>query len=211
MYLGIFSANDLIYFRATTVDRQGSAINATAGPDFQVFVNNSSSALLSGSMANVETGAYEGSFTASEATYLPGQYFILIDATVDGETPKAHITFQLVSDDLSLEESFQEIQVIGNSVPLIGEGTTSIDHNFGGTDNYRVTASGTPLSDVDIRVFVRTDYDAGLRANKHIVGQSRTGTDGRWVSIIRLDPGNYVIEFSKTGQYRTNTANITVT
>ncbi|MHA2279269.1 MAG: carboxypeptidase-like regulatory domain-containing protein [Promethearchaeota archaeon] len=101
--------------------------------------------------------------------------------------------------------------MIGASIPIIGQGTISIDHNFGATDNYRVMSSGTPLSDVDIRAFVETDYEAGLRANKYIVGQSRTGTDGRWVSVIRLDPGNYVLEFSKPGQYRTATVDVTVT
>lgn len=213
MYLGIFSINDVIYFRANTVDGQGSALDATTGPAFQVFANDSGTAIASGTMDKVdsEEGTYEGSFTALTASYTPGQHFVLIDATVDGETPKAHVTFQLVSNALSLEETFQEIQTIGAAIPIIGEGTISINHNFGATDKYRVVASGTPVSDVNIRAFVKTDYDNGLRANKHIVGQSRTGTDGRWVSVIRLDPGSYVLEFSKSGQYRTSTVDVTVT
>lgn len=213
MYLGILSVNDVVYFRANTVDRNGSALDATVGPDFQVFTNNGSTVLASGTMTKIysEEGTYEGSFTATDDDFLDGQHFILIDATVDGQTPKAHIAFQLVSDDLSLEETFQEIELIGQSIPIIGEGTISIDHNFGATDNYRVTASGTPLADVDIRAFVKTDYDNGLRANKHIVGQTKTGTNGRWVSVIRLDPGDYVLEFSKPGQYRTATVTVTVT
>jgi len=213
MYLGIFSINDTVYFRANTVTKQGSSVDATAGPTYKVYAENSATVITTGTMSKVgsETGYYEGAFGAAEADYSDGQHFILIQATVDNETPAAQLSFQLVSDEMSLEETFQEIQMIGDAIPIIGEGTISIDHNYGGTDNYRVTSNGTPLSDVDIRAFVKTDYDAGLRANQYIVGQTRTKTDGRWVSVIRLDPGAYVLEFSKPGSYRTNTVDVTVT
>lgn len=213
MYLGIHSLNDTVYFRANTVNRQGSALDASTGPTFEVYNVGGTVAIGSGTMSKVgsKTGHYEGSFSASDASYSQGQHFILIEATVDGQTPSAHINFQLTSKDLSVEETFQEIQIIGDSVPLIGEGTVSIDHNFGGTDNYRITSNGTPLSDVHIRVFVKTDHDAGLVANQYVVGQSRTQTDGRWVSVIRLDPGTYVLEFSKPGSFTTDTDDITVT
>lgn len=212
MDLGIFSINDTIYFRANTVTKQGSSVDATAGPTFKVFADDGTTAISTGTMSKVgtETGYYEGTFSVAAALYSDGQHFILIQATVDGETPASQLSFQLVSDELSLEETFQEIQMIGEAIPIIGEGTVSIDHNFGKTDNYRVTASGTPLADVDIRAFVKTDYDAGLRANKYIIGQTKTKTDGRWVSVIRLDPGDYVLEFSKPGSYKTNTVDVTV-
>ena len=93
---------------------------------------------------------------------------------------------------------------------VVGQGSVSIDHNYGGTDNYRVTASGTPLADVDIRAFVATDYDAGRKANRYIVGQTVTSTDGRWRSVIRLNPGEYTLEFSKKGAYRTLAVDVTI-
>jgi hypothetical protein len=213
MYLGIFSINDIIYFRINTVNKNGSAIDATVTPSFQVFGDDSETAITSGVMDKIysEEGTYEGSFTASSASYSTGQHFILLDATVDGETPKAHITFQLVRESQSIEETFQEIQLIGEQVPSIGEGSISVDHNFGSVDNFRVTANGTPLADVEIRAFVASDYSAGRKSNTYVVGQTRTLTDGRWATVIRLDPAAYTLEFSKTGAFRTTTADITVT
>lgn len=212
MFLGIHSSNDVIYFRANTVDKQGSATDATTGPSFSVYKTGGSTTLNTGTMSKVgsKTGHYVGSFTASDANYDAGQYFILVEATVDGQTPAAHINFQLVSDGISLEETFQDVQAIAGSTSGVGSGSISIDHNFGATDNYRITGNGTPLADVVIRAFARTDYNAGQRANSYVVGQTKTKTDGRWQSVIRLDTGSYTLEFSKKGAFRTQIANITV-
>lgn len=212
MYLGIFSINDTVYFRATTANQQGSATDATTGPTFSVYADGSTAAVSTGTMSKVgsKTGFYEGNFAVPTASFTPGQHFVLLEATVAGQTPKASITFQLVREDQSVEETFQEIQLIGQQVPSIGEGSISVDHNFGGADAYRVVANGTPLADVEIRIFVKSDYDAGRKSNQYIVGQTRTLTDGRWAAIIRLDPAVYTLEFSKTGSYRTTTADITV-
>jgi hypothetical protein len=212
MYLGIFSINDTVYFRANTVNQSGSAIDATAGPTFSVYAVGGTTPISTGTMTKVgtKTGYYEGSFSCASASYSAGQYSILIEATVAGQTPSASVAFQLVSDETSVEETFQEIQVIGDTMNVVGQGSVSIDHNYGGADNYRVTASGTPLADVDIRAFARTDYDAARKANQYIVGQTRTNTDGRWASVIRLDPGNYTLEISKKGVYQTLAVNITV-
>lgn len=212
MYLGIFSINDIIYFRVNTVNQQGSALDATSGPTFAVYSEDESITIDTGTMTKVgsKTGFYEGSFTCATANYAVGQYFILVEATVDGQTPSASVSFQLVSDELSLEETFQEIQLIGDSILIVGQGSVSIDHNYGSTDNYRVIANGTPLADVNVRAFVKTDYDLGRKANQYIVGQTVTGTDGRWRSVIRLNIGEYTLEFSKKGAYRTTTTNITV-
>jgi len=213
MYLGIFSINDTVYFRATTVNKQGSALDATTGPTFSVYEDGGTTALSTGSMTKVgaKDGFYEGSFTVPTATYTTGQHFVLLEATVDGETPKGAITFQLVNENQSLEETFQEIELIGQQVPGIGEGSVSIDHNFSSVDNFRVVANGTPLADVDIRAFVASDYTAGRKSNRYIVGQTRTLTDGRWATVIRLDPAQYTLEFSKVGAYRTTTTTIAVT
>lgn len=214
MNLGIFSINDTIYFRANTVNKQGSAIDATSDPTFSVYqANNVTTPLTTGIMTPItsKTGFYEGSF--STTSFSLGQYFILMEAAVDGQTPSANLTFQLTSDATSLEETFQEVQTIGDSISnlnaSVGSGTVSIDHNYGGTDKYRITAHGKPLADVEIRAFVKSDYDAGRKANRYTVGQTTTLTNGRWSTPIRLDPGTYVLEFSKNG-YKINSASITV-
>lgn len=208
MYLGIFALNETIYFSANTVNQQGSAEDATAGPIFSIYSSEGSTSIASGVMTKIgsNTGFYRGSFLASDTIFAIGQHFILIEATVDGQTPNANVLFQLVGDDHSLEETFDNIDA---AVALLG-GSISVDHNYGGTDNYRVLSNGTPIADVRIRAFVKTDYDAGRKANSFVVGESRTKTDGRWVSVIRLDPGTYTLEFSKTGNFQTKTANVTV-
>lgn len=212
MNLGIFSINDTVYFRANTVNKQGSALDATAGPTFSVFADDGDTAIATGTMTKVGVveGFYEGSFTIPSASYTPGQHFILLEATVDGETPKAYLVFQVVRADQSVEDTFQEVHTIGDQIPSIGAGSESIDHNFEGTDNYRVVANGAPVADVGIRAFVKSDYDAGRTSNRYVVGQTTTLTNGRWASVIRLDPGSYTLEFSKTGSYRTQTTDITV-
>lgn len=212
MYLGIFSINDVVYFRATTVNQSGSALDATVGPTFSVYTDSGTTALTTGTMAKVgsKEGSYTGSFTVTSTAFDIGQHFILIEATVDGQTPKATITFQVVSDNLSVEESFTNIQSTLDSLPTVSSGTVAIDHNFGNTDNFRVLVNGTPLADVTIRAFVKSDYDAGRVSNAFVVGQTKTGTDGRWLSVIRLDPAIYTLEFSKSAAYRTSTTNITV-
>ena len=209
MNLGIFSINDIIYFRANTVNKQGSAIDASSDPSFSVYAYNTTTPIITGTMTKVglKTGFYEGNFVTT--SYIIGQYFILIEAIVDGQTPNAHINFQLTSDETSIEETFQQIQIVGDSIPNIGTGTVSIDHNYGGTDKYRIVAHGKPLADVEIRAFVKSDYDAGRKANRYTVGQTSTLTNGRWTTVIRLDPGVYTLEFAKNG-YKINSVNITV-
>lgn len=212
MYLGIHAINDTIYFRANTVNQQGSAEDATSGPTFGVYASGATTAVSTGTMTKVgsKTGFYVGSFSALNASYDPGQYSILIETTVDGQTPSANVMFQLVNDEQSVEETFEEIQLIGDSIPVIGIGSVSVDHNYGGADNFRVVANGTPISGVDIRAFVKSDYDAGRKSNRYIVGQTRTITNGRWATVIRLDPATYTLEFSKTGSFQTATSDVTV-
>jgi len=188
-------------------------LDASVGPTFSVYKEGGgTTAISTGVMTKVslKTGFYEGNFTVPLSLYAVGQHFILLEATVDGQTPKASITFQLVAATQSVEQTFQEIQDIGANVPSIGSGTESIDHNFGGTDNLRVVAGGTPIADVSIRAFVASDYASGRYSNNYVVGQTKTLTDGRWSTVIRLNKGTYTLEFSKAGSFKTSTANIQV-
>ena len=215
-HLGIFSIGETVYFDANTVDKNGSALAPTSGPDYQVFKEADDTVQASGSMTKrgdaTSVALYRGTFATT--TFSAGQYFIHLYATVDSETPEAVINFQLVSADQSVDDTFTEIQVISDNVSNLGliqgTGSVSVDHDFGGTDNLRTMAGGTPIARVSIRAFSASDYNTGKRANAYIVGQGITKTDGRWLNPIRLDPGSYVLEFAKTGAYRTTTATITV-
>jgi len=211
MSLGIFSVNDTIYFRVNVVNSQGSATDASSGPTFTVYEKGSSTALTNGTMSKIgsKTGYYEGSFEAT--SFNTNQHFILVEATVGSITPNAQISFQITEDGQSIQETFDKIDDMNDAIPIIGSGTVSVDHNYGKTDKYRVVAGGTPISDVHIRAFSSSDYNNSRKGNQYVVGQSRTGTDGRWLSVIRLNPGSYVLEFSKPGLFQTKTSSLTVT
>lgn len=72
-----------------------------------------------------------------------------------------------------------------------GNGDVPVDHDYGGTDTLRFTlADGTtPIDDALVTALV----------DGTINGQTRTGSDGRWISPLMLDAGTYTIVFSKPG------------
>jgi len=93
-----------------------------------------------------------------------------------------------------------------------GFGAVGVDHNFGGLDALRVTDNvGAGISGVNIQAYLKTDYENGNRVSNFVKGQATTGTDGRWLSTIALDPGTYILQFEKVGVFQTNTFQITVT
>jgi len=216
-YLGIFSIGETVYFDANTVDKEGSALAPTVGPDYQVFKQADDTVQASGSMTDrgdaTSVALFRGSFDTT--TFSVGQYFIHLYATVDGETPEAVINFQLVSADQSVDATFTEIQNISDDLTTLSElqgtGSVSVDHDYGGTDTFRTVTNGAPVSRVTIRAYTASDYNAGLRANRYVIGQAMTGSDGRWTTPIRIDPGSYILEFSKPGAFEIETTTLTVT
>ena len=213
MGLGIYAVDETIYFRVNTVDTQGSATDATAGPFYRIYKYGGTSPVTTGTMTLIDAANTGGFYEANIDTsgYDTGQYFIYVYATVDGENPATTIGFQLVSADRTVKQTFDDIETIVEATPNIGDGSVSIDHDYGGTDNYRVlSASGKPIADVQIKAYTSTDYNNGRKSNTYIVGQTETKSDGRWKSVIRLDPGTYVFEFSKRTAFKTKTASITV-
>jgi hypothetical protein len=71
-----------------------------------------------------------------------------------------------------------------------GNGDVAVDHDYGGTDALRFTLDdASPIDDALVTAY------AGNVAN----GQTRTGSDGRWISPLMLDAGSYSIVFSKPG------------
>lgn len=75
-----------------------------------------------------------------------------------------------------------------------------VDHNYGGTDELAYqTIKGSGVSRADIRVFTKEDWDKGNHANRFAVGRSATTTSGKWLRAIPLNPGRYVVVFSKEG------------
>ena len=94
---------------------------------------------------------------------------------------------------------------------LFGYGTTYVDHDYGGTDNYQyVTPGGQPIAGAEVRVYLKSDYDANRRSTSYIVARTTTRTDGRWTMALMLDPDNYVLLFNKPNAYGPNAVNLTV-
>lgn len=93
-----------------------------------------------------------------------------------------------------------------------GSGQVMISHNFGGADNLSYqTSTGFGVVDATVRVYLKSDYDAGNTGNNYIRGTTTTVVGGRWHKGIFVDAGQYVVQFVKAGAYGPDTTNITVT
>lgn len=94
---------------------------------------------------------------------------------------------------------------------LVGDGAVQVDHNYGGADNLAYQESGgRGIVGADIRVFLKSDYDAGRRANGYVVARTGTTTGGRWAAPLMLDHGAYVLVCYAAGRFGPDTAEITV-
>lgn len=79
--------------------------------------------------------------------------------------------------------------------------SVSVDHNFGGTDNLRVTdaVSGAGIGGVFLKAYFKVDWDNNNRSKEFLKGQSITKGDGRWLWPMLLDPGIYYIVLEREG------------
>ena len=92
-----------------------------------------------------------------------------------------------------------------------GTGNILVDHDFGGVDNLRVIdTTGAPVDEALIQAFLKVDFDAGSKGVSFVRGQTQTGSDGRWLSPMALDPDTYVLTFNKPTIFVGNTIEITV-
>lgn len=88
-----------------------------------------------------------------------------------------------------------------------GNGDIAVNHSYGSTDAYRVLNSetGEPIDDVLVAAY------EGSTATGTPDAQTRTGSDGRWISSLMLDAGTYTLVFSKAGVMETTSVSLTVT
>jgi len=100
----------------------------------------------------------------------------------------------------------------GGCSPCPGDGSVSVNHNYGGTDNLSyIVDDGEAVDEAIVQAFLSTDYAAGRRSRNYVKGETKTNVRGRWVTEMRLDPGLYTIVFYKQGEYGPDTATVTVT
>lgn len=93
---------------------------------------------------------------------------------------------------------------------IYGGGPTPVDHNFGGANNLAyLTAAGVGIPNADVRVYLKSDYDAGNRSAAYIVARSTTTTGGAWFRPVMLNPGTYTLVYSSQ-MFGPDTIQITV-
>jgi hypothetical protein len=93
-----------------------------------------------------------------------------------------------------------------------GGGSVLVDHNYGGTDALTVmTLSNVRIDNATILAYRRDDYLAGQRTSEFVVGQTTTNVDGRWVSPIMLDVGEYTLLVYRQGVITAKSFNLSVT
>lgn len=91
------------------------------------------------------------------------------------------------------EKQDQIIAAVGG-----GSGAVPVDHNYGGSDNYRYTTSnGVGIDNAVVNVYLLSDYNAGNRGLDFVKGSTITDVNGRWERPINLDPGSYMLYFYK--------------
>jgi len=97
------------------------------------------------------------------------------------------------------------------SAGIFGDGSVSVDNNYGGTDNLRaVDGGGFGVDNVIIKAFLTSDYDAGNQSDAHVQAKTSTKADGRLKNPMALDPGAYTLLYHKQGIYGPTTKLLTV-
>ena len=92
--------------------------------------------------------------------------------------------------------------------PPAFDNTVKLDHNWELPDSLRyVTPGGTPIAGAQVRVYYKTDYDAGQLQQP--VGVTLTDAFGRWTNPVLVLPGySYVVQFLLPNQFGPDTAQV---
>ncbi|MAG64357.1 MAG: hypothetical protein CMK74_00555 [Pseudomonadales bacterium] len=92
---------------------------------------------------------------------------------------------------------------------LVFPNQVGVTHDYGSTDALRYIKDGVAVSDAQIRVFKKTDYDKGVLTAA--LGKTSTTATGRWAHAIHVEAGyTYTVHFLKPGAYGPDTKEITV-
>lgn len=92
-----------------------------------------------------------------------------------------------------------------------GDGLVLVDQDYGGTNSLCYLIDGTPVAGAEILLFDAASYNAGNRQNTYAIAASRQKSDGAWELPVKLDPGEYVIQFHRRGVAGPDAYPLTVT
>lgn len=93
-----------------------------------------------------------------------------------------------------------------------GSGATLVDHNYGGLNALAYkTSLGQGIAGATILIYLKSNYDNGLRSDPYVVARSQTIGDGTWARGVMLSPGTYSIVFYLRGLYGPDKVDVTIT
>ena len=119
--------------------------------------------------------------------------------------PHSDVVYQIPVSALNYDISEDDIQ------PTTGDGCVRVDHDYG-EDNAYVYQTGDccPIAGATILAFTLEDWNGGARTPEHAVATSQTTTNGEWAWAMKLNPGDYILQFEKPGEYGPDTVPLTV-
>lgn len=113
-----------------------------------------------------------------------------------------------------IEIGGEPIERPGPVLPVVGCGSVSVDHDYGGDDALAYKdATDCAVVGAAVYVFPKDIFDAAnpdFPNRDDAVAVTTTRTNGRWTDALRLNPGNYVVLFEKPGEYGPDTVEVTV-
>jgi hypothetical protein len=153
--------------------------------------------------------------TAAAATEIGGGLYRYTLSSASTATAEAYAAVFKTSDVTVDARHVPSLWVVGPawaqaaaSAVGYGDGDTTVDHNTGGADNLRYVAAGVGVDQAAVRAYLKSDYDAGVYAER---GRTVTRPDGRWARPLYLDAGlTYTVTFSKPGVYEVSTKDVTL-
>jgi hypothetical protein len=161
-------------------------------------VRNATAQLWNGSsFVALSAGPYSSLIRTATQT---GQNFYSLDEVPGGLIYVLHV--QIGSQPLPNDPV---VAITEYDITQQGTGPILVDHNYGGTDNLRITQPNAqnplapvPVANADIAVYRANEFAAN-RQTARPRGQSETDDEGRWILPMRLFPYSYTLVVMKTG------------
>lgn len=153
-------------------------------------------------LSSPEQGTYERD--EDRTAWADGLYRGLVYPDATGTKAPIGSEEMYIKDDIEVD--------IGNmDLANIGSGDTAVNHNTGGVDNLRYVYQGQGIDNAIIKIYLKSDYDAGNMSNAYVKARSMTKIDGRWQWPVYLDSGfTYSFIFYKQGIYSPTKKDVTI-
>jgi len=195
----------------------------TTGLTWSITSYNASAPLVSLAMSNneaFEVGAGLMGFSLGQWTSPPTDASLVFrvegpDSLADADRWKAG-TLEFGGE---LEDRFDDLDTgqtaIEAAIPNgIGKDVDGIDQDQGGVDNLRILdPGGSPVSNANIHIFLKSDWDAGNRSTSFVIANgawSESDADGRWKYSVSLNYGTYTMIAQVPGSTQQDPVEFTV-